>query len=65
MMPKRINDPAESPTMFLPDGDNLGRASRQRAREDGIGVRNRQDHSNRTAPERLGAEVAVLGRLIA
>jgi hypothetical protein len=65
MVPEWINHPTESPTVFFPDRDDLGRASRQRSCEDGIWIRNRQHHSNRSTSERLGAEVAVLGRLIA
>jgi hypothetical protein len=65
MMSEWIHKAAESPTVFFSNRDDLRCASRQRTCEDGIWIGHRQHHSNRPASERLGAEVAVLGRLIA
>jgi hypothetical protein len=65
MMSEWIRHAAESPTVFFSNRDNLRCTSRHCLCEDGIWICNRQNHSNRTTPERLGTEVAVLGRLIA
>jgi hypothetical protein len=65
MMSEWIHHATESPTVFFPDRDNLRCARRHSLGEDGIWIRNRQHHSNRSTSERLGAEIAVLGRLIA
>jgi hypothetical protein len=65
MMSEWIDHAAESPTVFFSNRDDVRCASRYCLGEDGIWIRNRQHHSNRSTSERLGTEVAVLGRLIA
>ena len=64
VMPERINHPPQSPSVLLPYGEDLRRASRSRSDEDGIRIGYGQDHSNRAATERFGTEVAMLRRLV-
>ena len=64
-MPEWVDDSPYSPAVTFTDGVNLGGARRQSMKEYRVWVRYRQDHSNATAFERLGTEVAVLGRFIA
>ena len=65
VMPERINHPPQSPSVLLPYGEDLRRASRSRSDEDGIRIGYGQDHSNRAATERFGTEVAMRRRLVA
>src|SRR6266849_4712571 len=65
MMPKWISQTPQSPAVFLAYRENLGCTSFQRPCEDSIRIRDGQDHSYRAATERLGAEVAMLRRLVA
>src|ERR1017187_10289307 len=62
-MPERIHYTPQSPAVFFPYWKDLGCTSREGLSEDSIRIRDSQDHSNRAAAERLGAEVAMLWRL--
>jgi len=63
-MPERINQAPKPPAMLFRYRGHFGRAGGQRLRKDSIRVCHSQDHSNRTATKRLGAEVAMLRRFV-
>ena len=64
VMPERINHPPQSPSLLLPDREDLRCASRPRLHEDSIRIGYSQYHPNRAASERFGTEVAMLRRLV-
>ena len=64
MMPKWISQTPQAPAIFLAYREDLGCTGFQRPCEDSIRIRDGQDHSYGAATERLGAEVAMLRRLV-
>jgi hypothetical protein len=64
VMPRRIDNPADPPSMGIEHGRNLGRPGRDRPPAQGHGVLDNEKHPDRAAAEGLGAEVKVLGRLV-
>jgi hypothetical protein len=52
---ERVHQASQSPAVLLAYREDLGRARRQRLRENCIRVGDGQDHSDRVAPERLRA----------
>ena len=65
MVSEGINDASDAPSVLFGDRIDLLRSSLDGAREESIWIGNGKNDSCRYAPERLGAVIEVLGRLIA
>src|SRR6266699_5815824 len=64
MVPVRINHSSHPPTVLFRHWNHSRRPGLHRSRKHCIRVGHRENHSDRTAPNRLGAEVLMLWRFI-